>query len=61
MIVAVDEEAGKYIIAEATTTNGYNGVVIREVGIHTSFPMQDTKILKLDSYYNNSSNVDANY
>ena len=60
MIVAVDEEAGKYIIAEATTTNGYNGVV-REVGIHTSFPMQDTKILKLDSYYNNSNNVDANY
>ena len=61
MIVAVDEEAGKYIIAEATTTNGYNGVVIREVGIHTSFPMQDTKILKLDSYYNNSNNADANY
>lgn len=59
MIVAVDEESGKYIIAESTS--GKDGVVMREWNIHSNHFLKETKILKMDNFYNNSSNVDENY
>lgn len=59
MIVAVDEESGKYVIAESTS--GKEGVVMREWNIHSNHFLKETKILKMDNFYNNSSNVDENY
>ena len=59
MIVAVDESSGKYMVAEST---GSLGVVMREWNMHSSnCGNTETRILHMDSYYNNSNNVDPNY
>lgn len=59
MIVAVDESSGKYMVAEST---GSLGVVMREWNMHSSnCGNAETRILHMDSYYNNSNNVDPNY
>lgn len=59
MIVAVDESSGKYMVAEST---GSLGVVMREWNMHSSnCGNSETRILHMDSYYNNSNNVDPNY
>lgn len=58
MIVSVDEANNRYYVAESTT----NGVIIQTHGMHT--PMHDyepTKILHMDSFYNNPNNIDTNY
>ena len=58
LIVAVDGESQKYIIAEST---GSYGVIMREYDMHKSMFLKDTRILLMDDYYNNSNNVDPNY
>lgn len=58
MIVAVDQEAGKYMVAESTSAGG---VFMREVGMHSPHYGQHTKILRMDNFYNNEKNVDENY
>lgn len=58
LIVAVDEESQKYIIAEST---GSYGVIMREYDMHKSMFLKDTRILLMDDYYNNPNNVDPNY
>lgn len=60
MIVAVDEASGKYIIAEST---GSQGVVMHEWNMHSPNcgSYNETRILHMDSFYNNSNNVDPNY
>ena len=56
MIVAVDEENNKYIVAESTGA----GVIMQPWGMHqTNCSSSPTKILHLDNFYNNQSNVDA--
>lgn len=58
MIVAVDEASGKYMIAEST---GSMGVVMREWNMHSIHYGYKTRILHMDSFYNNPNNVDPNY
>lgn len=58
MIVAVDEASGKYMIVEST---GSMGVVMREWNMHSIHYGYKTRILHMDSFYNNPSNVDPNY
>jgi len=59
MIVAVDEESGKYFIAEST---GGAGVIMHEQSIHVSnCGNKETRILFMDEFYNNPSNIDPNY
>lgn len=55
MIVSVDEASGKYYVAESTG----EGVIMRQWGMHQGNCNFDvTKILHMDSYYNNQNNVD---
>lgn len=55
MIVSVDEASGKYYVAESTG----EGVIMRQWGMHQGNCNSDvTKILHMDSYYNNQNNVD---
>lgn len=54
LIVAVDEANNKYFIAESQ--GGNTGVIIREYNLHP-----DMNIVKMDSFYNNSENVEAIY
>lgn len=59
MIVAVDEASGKYYIAEST---GSYGLIMHEQSIHSgNCGSQETRILFMDEFYNNTSNVDPNY
>ena len=60
MIVAVDEASGKYMIAEST---GSMGVVMHEWNMHSQNcgRSNETRILHMDSFYNNPNNVDPNY
>lgn len=60
MIVAVDEASGKYMIAEST---GSMGVVMHEWNMHSQNcgRSNETRILHMDSFYDNPSNVDPNY
>lgn len=58
MIVAVDEASGKYMIVEST---GSMGVVMREWNMHSIHYGYKTRILHMDSFYNNPNNVDPNY
>lgn len=58
MIVAVDEASGKYMIAEST---GSMGVVMREWNMHSIHYGYKTRILHMDSFYDNPNNVDPNY
>lgn len=60
MIVAVDETSGKYMIAEST---GSMGVVMHEWNMHSQNcgRSNETRILHMDSFYNNPNNVDPNY
>lgn len=57
LIISVDENRGKYIIAESS-----NGVVINEINMHSN-PRAgtNTKILHMSTFYNNPENVDPNY
>lgn len=58
MIVAVDESSGKYMVAEST---GSLGVIMREWSMHASnCGNAETRILRMDSFYNNSNNIDPN-
>lgn len=60
MIVSVDEETNKYYVAEST---GDLGVIMRQWNMHSENcgERSPTKILHMDSFYNNASNVDTNY
>ena len=60
MIVAVDEASGKYMIAEST---GSMGVVMHEWNMHSQNcgRSNETRILHMDSFYDNPNNVDPNY
>lgn len=60
MIVAVDEVSGKYMIAEST---GSMGVVMHEWNMHSQNcgRSNETRILHMDSFYDNPNNVDPNY
>ena len=59
MIVAVDQTSGKYMIAEST---GSIGLVVHEWSMHSgNCGNAETRILRMDSYYNNPNNVDPNY
>jgi len=55
LIVAVDEEAGKYMIAESS-----NGVVMTQRPMHTEYNKGE-KILRMDNFYNDENNIDQNY
>ena len=56
MIVAVDEAKGVYYIAESSY-----GLVMRAVPMHSAGCGSGTKILFMDSFYNNGSNINYNY
>ena len=59
MIVAVDEASGKYYIVEST---GGHGLIMHQQSIHASnCGNKETRILFMDEFYNNASNVDPNY
>lgn len=59
MIVAVDQNAGKYMVVEAT---GSQGLIMREWDMHIGNTSgEQTLILNMDSFYNNPNNVDPNY
>lgn len=58
MIVAVDQESGKYMIAEST--GGY-GLIMREWAMHQDMWGNETRILLMDDFYNNPNNIDSNY
>ena len=58
MIVAVNTDANIYYIAHS----GSEGVVVKERPMHTrNSSGKTTKILHMDSYYNNQINVNLNY
>ena len=57
LIIETDEESGKYIIADSTDY----GVTMREQGINDIINQKTTKVLFLDNYYNDRSNVNLNY
>lgn len=58
MIVSVDEESGKYYIAESTG----GGVIMHTWSMHTSnCGRQETRIIHMDNYYNNQTNVNSDY
>lgn len=60
MIVAVDQESGQYIIAEST--GGNMGLIMRKWNMHSgNCSSSTTKILHMDRFYNDHSNVDPNY
>ena len=54
LIVATDETSGKYIIAESGP-----GVVMGETNMHAQHSYGHTRILHLDSFYNNQANVSS--
>ena len=56
MIVAVDEAKGTYYIAESSY-----GLVMQEVPMHSANCGGGTKILHMDSFYNNGANINYNY
>lgn len=59
MIVAVDEASNKYYIAEST---GSLGLIMRSVNMHSSnCGNKETRILHMDDFYNNQSNIDTSY
>lgn len=59
MIVSVDENSGKYFVAEST---GDYGLIMREWNMHSgNCGTAETRIIHMDSFYNNSKNIDANY
>lgn len=59
MIVSVDEASGKYYVAEST---GSYGLIMRPWNMHTSnCGNKETRILHMDSFYNNQANIDTNY
>ena len=59
MIVAVDQNAGKYMVVEAT---GSQGLIMREWNMHIGNTSgEQTLILNMDSFYNNPNNIDPNY
>lgn len=61
LIVAVDQESGQYMVAEST--GGNNGLIMRKWNMHSGNCGSgcQTKILHMDNFYNDSSNVDPNY
>ena len=59
MIVSVDESSQRYYVAEST---GSYGLIIRPWNMHSgNCGNTPTRILHLDNFYNNRSNVDNNY
>ena len=56
LIIGVNEEKGTYFVAQSTGS----GVVMNERGMHTGNGA-DTRILFMESFYNNEANVDQNY
>ena len=59
LIVAVDEDNGVYYVAESA---GDTGVVIRKQSMHSSnCGNAVTKILHMDSYYENENNINKGY
>ena len=58
LIIAVDQEKGKYFIAHS----GGPGVVMMERNMHTkNYGSTITRILFMDEFYNNPLNVNPNY
>ena len=55
LIVSVDEASNTYYIAESS-----GSLVMIPVSMHSS-RLNDARIIHMDNYYNNSSNVNANY
>lgn len=59
MIVATDEASNTYFVAEST---GSYGVIMRQVDMHSgNCGGSATKIIYMDRFYENSSNVDNSY
>ena len=59
MIVSVDEESGKYYIVEST---GAYGLIMHPWSMHAgNCGYEETRILHMDNFYNNASNVDTSY
>lgn len=59
LIIAADTNNNKYMIAEST---GSKGLIIREWDMHKGNALlQETRILHMDSFYNNKGNIDLNY
>lgn len=57
MIIAVDQENGKYYIAESSGT-----VAMKQWGMHKgNCGNKETRIIHMDEYYNNYDNVNPNY
>jgi len=58
MIIAVDQENGKYYIAESS-----GSVAMKQWGMHTSNcgNKKETRIIHMDEYYNNPNNINPNY
>ena len=58
LIIAVDQESGKYFIAHS----GNDGVVMTQRNMHKkNYGNTVTKILHMDEFYNNQQNVNPNY
>ena len=59
MIVAADEASNTYFVAEST---GSYGLIMRQVDMHSSnCGSAATKIIYMDSFYNNKGNADNSY
>ena len=59
MIVSVDENSGRYYVAEST---GTYGIIMRPWNMHAgNCNGQETRIIHMDSFYNNSGNKDNSY
>lgn len=60
LIIDVDEKAGIYYIAESL--GGNNGLAIRKWNMHSgNCGAAETRIINMDSFYNNSANIDTSY
>ena len=57
LIIAVDQENGKYFIAHS----GGPGVVMMERDMHTGHSGKTTKILFMEEFYSNPMNVNPDY
>lgn len=58
MIIFVDNDSQKYIIAES----GNSGVALTEQKMHTPFSSNSvTSIISMNSFYNNENNINKNY
>lgn len=58
LIIAVDQDSGKYFIAHSGTA----GVVMTQRDMHTgNSSTSTTKVIFMDNYYKNSANINTNY